>query len=154
MRTDLLRTINRYWSKVDKTADCWIWTGEKNNMGYGRFEMWTGKRDRERLQAHRFALILAGRMLGDDDVVLHTCDNPPCVRPDHLRIGTQAENLQDAQEKGRTNLDGFFRSHEKTCPSCGKAFIGFPNERYCDAHKITSAERSKQWRLARKGEAA
>lgn len=96
---------DRFWAKVDRGGDCWLWTGEKNRHGYGRFDLWhEGKRTR--IFAHRLVLRLIGEPPGDDQVVMHICDNPPCVNPGHLRVGTQADNMQDAVAKGRADLSG------------------------------------------------
>ena len=96
--------VKRFWSKVDRAGDCWIWTGELNNHGYGRFATWTGGR-RVRYLAHRLAFELTQGPLGAL-VARHTCDNPPCCNPEHLEVGTQADNLRDAVSRGRANLSG------------------------------------------------
>jgi hypothetical protein len=101
-------TAERFWQKVDKTSSpsgCWLWTGEKNNQGYGRFDLWENRR-RYRRFAHRFVLELEGVELRRGDVVMHGCDNPPCCNPDHLSVGTQTDNMRDAMAKGRMNLGG------------------------------------------------
>lgn len=87
----------RFWRKVRKTADCWIWTGKPNHSGYGRIG-WS--RPNVHL-AHRVSWIMAYGPIPDELRVLHRCDNPPCVRPDHLFLGTQQDNMRDAAEKGR-----------------------------------------------------
>lgn len=102
---DLLDNVARFWARVDQSGDCWVWTGEKNRFGYGRFDFWHDG-GRSRLLAHRLVLLLTGRALADGDVVMHACDNPPCVNPAHLSIGTQADNLHDALSKGRMDLSG------------------------------------------------
>lgn len=86
----------RFWSKVEKSEDCWEWTGPKNNKGYGKFYF-----DGGGVYAHRFSLALDGAYVPNGLCVCHHCDNPLCVRPDHLWVGTQKENLQDMTNKGR-----------------------------------------------------
>lgn len=103
--SDFLTNVTRFWSHVDKTDPCWTWIGERNRHGYGRFDFWTGGR-RNRVLAHRLALQLTGEQLNDGDVVMHTCDNPPCVNPAHLLVGTQGDNVRDARDKGRLDLTG------------------------------------------------
>lgn len=88
----------KFWSKVKKTDDsneCWIWQGGTNSAGYGKFRA-QGKF----YYAHRFSLFLKTGVW-PNDFVLHSCDNPRCVNPQHLREGTAADNAQDKVERGR-----------------------------------------------------
>lgn len=82
----------RFWAKVDKGPDCWVWTGATRGYGYGQFWLSDGRK----VAAHRW-------VMGDPEgkAVLHRCDNPPCVRPDHLYLGTQKSNMQDRLARGR-----------------------------------------------------
>ena len=86
----------RFWNKVEKSNGCWTWIGAAVPRGYGRF-YWNGKPR----YAHRVSLELAGRAVPEGAVVMHTCDNPRCVNPKHLKVGTQSENMRDASRKGR-----------------------------------------------------
>jgi hypothetical protein len=88
----------RFWRLVLKTDGCWLWTGTRERGGYGMF--WDGSRQ---ILAHRFAYELLIGPLGDLHA-LHHCDNPPCVRPDHLWSGTPADNAADRDAKGRGRL--------------------------------------------------
>lgn len=92
----------RFWAKVEKTATCWEWQGGTNGTGYGRFNAGTGRTESRVMLAHRYAKELEiGRELASDEWVLHHCDNPPCVRPDHLYVGTQDDNMADMLRRGR-----------------------------------------------------
>jgi hypothetical protein len=76
---------------------CWHWTGSRNNSGYGTIRM--GKRV---VTAHRVMYVMVNGELEDSTaVIMHTCDNPQCVNPAHLKAGTHLQNMQDAVAKGR-----------------------------------------------------
>ena len=87
--------MKRFWDKVEKTDSCWIWTACKNPGGYGIFAL-NGKS----VLAHRQSVILDGRD-PIDLCVCHSCDNPSCVRPDHLFLGTDKDNVADRNKKNR-----------------------------------------------------
>lgn len=93
----------RFWAKVDKRGpdECWPWTAAVNEHGYGVMRP-EGRRNGPAIKAHRVSVKLDGR---DPDglYVLHRCDNPPCVNPAHLLLGTAADNAADRDSKGRGN---------------------------------------------------
>jgi hypothetical protein len=94
----------RFWAKVDKGdgAGCWLWTAAKLRTGYGAFQAGTFKK-KNAVRAHRMAWILTYGEIPDDLCVLHRCDVRLCVRPDHLFLGTYADNNADMGAKGRAN---------------------------------------------------
>lgn len=87
----------RFWEKVVKTSDCWLWTGDKHPFGYGR--IWVvGKGP---INSHRVSWEIHNGPIPKGKHILHICDNPVCVRPDHLQLGSQADNVQDMLSKDR-----------------------------------------------------
>src|SRR5947209_19331427 len=88
----------RFWPKVQKGSDCWEWKAGRKG-GKFRYGIITIHSKDE--LAHRVAWKLTNGPIPDGLWVLHKCDNPPCVRPDHLFLGTQEDNNRDAWEKHR-----------------------------------------------------
>lgn len=91
------RTISDLWDFVAFDDGCWVWCGPVTNWGYGTFYL-----DGRNQRAHRVAYRLFYKAdPGRDTMVLHSCDNRLCVRPDHLRLGTHRDNMDDAVRRGR-----------------------------------------------------
>lgn len=86
-----------FWSRVQKTDSCWLWTGGIDADGYGMATSTTGVSKR----AHRLAWKFTHGRLPENMMVCHACDNPTCVRPDHLFLGTALDNATDRDRKGR-----------------------------------------------------
>jgi len=94
--------IDRFWDKVDKRGDdeCWEWKGQVSD-GYGRFRSHVGG------LAHRYSWVIHNREFEDHEtyenkyVIMHSCDNPKCVNPNHLSLGTSKLNNEDRDKKGR-----------------------------------------------------
>ena len=86
----------RFWSKVKKTNGCWLWLDVPDAYGYGIFFIWPQNK-----KAHRISWEIHNGAIPAQLHVLHSCDNPLCVNPQHLFLGTQADNNRDCIAKGR-----------------------------------------------------
>lgn len=91
---------DRFWTKVDKThaSGCWVWTANKNNKGYGLFRPGGSA---PKCLAHRLSYEESHGPIPVGKIILHSCDNPSCVNPDHLRAGSYKENVADMDRHGR-----------------------------------------------------
>lgn len=88
--------IDRFWSKIDTSGECWEWRAHTSPKGYGTMSI-----GRTRIKAHRFSWMLANGPIDPGVCVLHACDNPRCVRVSHLFLGSILDNNLDAIRKGR-----------------------------------------------------
>lgn len=88
-RENFMRHVRKH------SSGCWIWTGQMSDKNYGKMKL-----GREQY-AHRVAFVLFVGPIAPKDHVLHRCDNPPCVNPDHLFLGSHADNMKDSAVKGR-----------------------------------------------------
>lgn len=107
----------RFWTKVQKTDGCWVWTSVLNEKGYGILvDTVDGKQ--KRLRAHRLVWKMSYGSIPEGMQVCHECDNPSCVRPDHLFLGTNKENTQDKVNKGRAPRgdDHWMKKHPERIP--------------------------------------
>lgn len=95
----------RFWSKVLVTDGCWVWAGGLDSDGYGRFYL-----QYHNFLAHRFAYELMVGEIPKGMNVCHHCDNPACVNPAHLFVGSQADNMRDRNSKSR-------QSRGSKCPA-------------------------------------
>jgi|SRR5688572_1692304 len=132
---------DRLASYTEKGPDCWLWVGKINSAGYGQIfvsRRWT--------LAHRTAWSLANaRPIPARAVVMHTCDNRRCVRPDHLQLGTQADNVHDAIAKGRHYFN--YRPRALVCKKCGDHLPADPARRGaicrpCDLQRLRQRGRT------------
>jgi hypothetical protein len=85
-----------FWKRVQKTDECWLWLGSKLPRGYGYW-----RTNGRRIYAHRYVWSITFGAIPESLFVCHHCDNPSCVRPSHLFIGTTKDNMEDMCRKGR-----------------------------------------------------
>jgi hypothetical protein len=126
----------RFWSKVDRgdASECWEWRASlKRPGGYGQF--WSGEK---LVLTHRFAWSI---VYGDIPVglhVLHRCDNPPCVNPDHLFLGTHSDNVRDMYRKGRRRVD--VRGERNSFSKLTREQVAEIRQRSCEATRELARE--------------
>lgn len=141
MNSDNLQKYQRrFWSYVHIAGedDCWNWIGGRAN-GYGIFRI--GKRS---IGSHRFSYLMANGNIPDDLLVMHSCDNPSCVNPKHLRAGTQTENISDMYKRNRAvDNSGENSAHAKVTE---KEVIEIREKYYKD--NITQSQLSKMYNLS------
>ncbi len=90
------KDIQRFKKKINKTEGCWLWIGKSNSKGYGRFNL-----NQKEMGAHRVAYFLKYGPFDYKLLVCHSCDNPICVNPKHLWLGTDRDNSDDKIKKDR-----------------------------------------------------
>lgn len=131
--------IDRFFKKVVKTETCWLWTAAvAGNNGYGTF--WNDTLGRV-VRAHRFSYELHLGPIPSGKIIMHKCDNPICVNPDHLIPGSQKENINDAQAKGRyrVSLTGGLKNKKAHTKNPFNHFKRGEKRKFCNkGHDISS----------------
>lgn len=105
--------IERFFQKVDKSGseaypDCWIWTGGRTSKDYGAFKYY---QDRSAIGSHVSSYLFHIGEIPEGMLVRHRCDNPPCVNPEHLIIGSKSDNMKDMVERDRHGWVNRERTH-------------------------------------------
>lgn len=90
----------RFWEKVKKTDNCWLWMSTTHSNGNG-FRYGYFRYGNKNVRAHRMSWIIQNGFIPDGKCICHTCDNPQCVNPSHLFIGSRLDNMRDAKVKNR-----------------------------------------------------
>ncbi len=107
LEEDRPSVLRRFEEKYipEPNSGCWLWTASLTNKGYGELML---RHTRRTIGAHRISYKLFKGVIPDDMNVLHMCDIPSCVNPDHLELGTQAQNMQDSVSRGRSRKGRVF----------------------------------------------
>jgi len=129
--------LERFMAKVspEPTSGCWLWTGA-NVRGYGQLHL-AGKM----VRAHRLSYELRHGPLPEGSCVLHECDMPSCVNPDHLKVGSQTENMRDKGLRGR-NYNGARTTCPRGHPYSPENTRVYKNGRYCrECHRLAKRAR-------------
>jgi hypothetical protein len=143
-------SVDIFWAKVDMAGDCWLWMAYTNKKtGYGQYE-YMGKMYR----AHRFSWEQAFGAIPGGMCVLHRCDNPSCVNPSHLFLGTHLDNVHDRVVKGRSAkgeahglsklTDGDVRQM-RIEHSCGASYRALGRQYGVDRANVRSVVTGKTW---------
>ena len=119
--TDGLTDLDKFMRKVVVAGNgCWEWNGYINDSGYGRYRL-----KNKKTLAHRAAWLLLRGPIPNDLLVLHHCDNPKCVNPDHLYLGTNGDNMRDCARRGRNWLQRAKQQRIQFCISKGEMPRGY-----------------------------
>lgn len=140
---------DRFWAKVDRGGECWRWTAGCDSSGYGSLRV-----EHAKISAHRLSWQLHHGPIPPGQNVLHRCDNPRCVRPSHLFLGTQADNIADMLAKGRGCFDGMSPAERRAYAAKGlggltseeRSALAFKRER--ELTQGQRASRSEKMRAA------
>lgn len=139
----------RFFKKVIKTPTCWLWTGYLLKDGYGSFSEF-----RKSIPAHRYSYKEFVAPIPVGLLVRHSCDNPSCVNPEHLVLGTQKDNCQDAVSRGRNvhgeshggcKITASIAKQVKVLLSLGRSMVAISQELHISYYVVCDIKRGKTW---------
>lgn len=150
-----MSAIERFWASTHKAGpdECWPWKGGKSK-GYGRITLHTPS-GKAQFQAHRVSYLLHNRELPTNLLVMHSCDNPQCVNPNHLTLGTDLENTLDASKKLRMHpgertfgavLTEELIKHIRFCHSRGEQINSIARRIAHHRRTVADVVNNKTWR--------
>lgn len=133
--------IERFFSFFDKTVGCWIWKGGLPDDGYPRIAI-----NNKSVLGHVLSYVLHKGVIPEGLHVCHECDNPSCVNPDHLWLGTHSQNMEDRGNKGRWKHNGRFGTNINSAKITANDAIEI---RKCVELGASQTEMSKRFKLSK-----
>ena len=146
--TRLTPMVERFWPKVDKSGNCWLWTAGKNKDGYGQIGRGNGTQG-NMLGAHRVSYEMENGPIPAGMVIDHICHQRSCVRPSHLRAVTQKQNMENRRGPiSATGVRGVYRvtnspSFQVTVGHNGKLHYGGVHATIAEAEAVAIALRNR-----------
>jgi hypothetical protein len=139
------KVFARFMAKVTVGDGCWTWTAARNSQGYGMF----GFRGINANRAHRVAWMMFRGEIPAGIHVLHTCDNPSCVKPSHLFLGTPADNSADMVRKGRHQTGAAWNPRGELNPKSKCTEVGIREIRALSLAGIGAVEIGRRFHISR-----
>lgn len=133
----------RFLRHIEKTDSCWNWTGRLVGKGYGSLGL--GGAGAKGILAHRLSYQMHKGEIPEGMVVMHKCDNPRCVNPDHLDVGTQSQNIKDALSRGRKLMP----THKVRGDECGASKLTSEQVLSIRASTLSLNEMAEQYGVSR-----
>jgi len=133
-----IKSIQKFWSKVVKNQDCWLWNGKLDKDGYGKFSYWdSNKKKTMGRSAHKFSYIIHKGQVPNGLKVCHKCKNKHCINPKHLFIGSDKINADDREKRNGGRKTKFNYNQILQLKNSGKTNVEIAKEINCSAGHIT-----------------